>query len=209
MFIVVEGPNGAGKTTLIKKLAENGYNTLSSPMGTPLAKMLRPVCRGTNPWENVDKTIQFLLFSAARYDEYINLVQNNKDVIIADRWWTSTYVYQCLYQGIDEKFLRYTIHHNEKIDMVILLSADTNVLIDRVFSERQKNPAHGICTWTKDKESQYQLISLYENELPKYLDSHHIRYESIDTTHLSEADVTLEAITLIEELKNGTRAIVQ
>ena len=75
-FFILEGPNGCGKTSILKKLSENGYKTLSSPNGTKLSSMLRPMCRGTDGWEDIDKHIQFLLFSAARLDEYIRLIQN-------------------------------------------------------------------------------------------------------------------------------------
>ena len=99
-FYVIEGPNGAGKTTLKNALEKKGFRTLSSPNGTPLAQMIRSACRGTPPFEDMDSRTQFMLFSAARHDEYIRLIHPYQGVVFADRWWTSTYVYQCLWEGI-------------------------------------------------------------------------------------------------------------
>jgi len=194
MFVIVEGPNGAGKTTLIKSLGKtDGYTALSSPSATPLSQMLRPACRGTEPWEDIDKTIQFLLFSAARMDEYLRIVQDAEDVVVADRWWTSTYVYQCVLQGISVDFLEYTKHPDEKVDLVILLDGDNDALINRVNAEREKNPTHGNCTWTKDNKVMTDLMEIYRVELPLYLNKCGITVEFIDTTNLTEEEVLIKA----------------
>ncbi|MFA5314207.1 MAG: AAA family ATPase [Methanomassiliicoccales archaeon] len=198
MFVIVEGPNGAGKTTLIRNFANAGYTTLSSPNGTPLATMLRPVCRGTQPWEDVDKVIQFLCFSAARMDEYVRIVHNKPDVVVADRWWTSTYVYQCVLQGIPIPFLEYTIHPHEKVHQVILLDASEDVLIGRVKTEREQNPAHGSCSWTKMEETQRQLIQIYRNDLPKYLTTKNIPCSVIDTTNITTDQVFEMSVNIIK-----------
>jgi len=182
MFVVLDGPNGAGKTSVVNYLKKMGTQTLSSPNGTPLAQFLRPVCRGTDQWTDIDKTIQFLCFSAARLDEYIRLVKDKKELIVADRWWTSTYVYQCILGGISEEFLRYTIHPQEKIDLVVIMTGDSDVLIERVIKERAKNPTHGVCSWTKERDIMKRINDIYTNELPKYLKSKGIQYVLVDTT---------------------------
>jgi thymidylate kinase len=182
MFVVIEGPNGSGKTSLLKRLGEGGFETLSSPNGTKMAKILRPMCRGTEPWVDIDKKVQFLLFSAARYDEYIRLVEGKSDVIVADRWWTSTYVYQCLFQGISIKLLEQTIKEDEKIDLVVLLDGDDDVLIDRVMSERERNPGHKKCTWTMDDNTIRAIIDIYRKDLPTYLRRCGISVLKIDVT---------------------------
>ena len=202
MFVILDGVNGSGKTTIIKNLANKGYDTLSSPNGTPLASFLRPVCRGTDEWNDVDKTIQFLCFSAARLDEYIRRVHNKKEIIFADRWWTSTYVYQVTLQGLETRFMEYTIHPQEKIDLVLILTGDPNVLIDRVISERKKNPNHGICSWTKEKDTMKRLNEIYEKELPLYLTSKNIQWHQINTTNLSIEEVQhqVESLTFSKQV---------
>lgn len=195
-FVICEGPNGSGKTSLINSLKKDGYTTLSSPNGTPLAQMLRPACRGTEPWIDIDKRVQFMLFSAARYDEYLRLVHNCPQIVFADRWWTSTYIYQCLLQGIEIPFLEYTKHPDENISMVILLDADDDVLINRVRDERQKNPTHGVCRWTQEEKEQKKIIHLYRNKLPPYLKSKGIDCRILDTTNTSMEDVKAHVLSL-------------
>lgn len=203
MFIVVEGPNGAGKTSLIKALAELGYKTLSSPNGTPLAKMLRPAARGAAPWEDIDPMVQFMLFSAARYDEYTRLVHESRDIVVADRWWTSTYVYQCKLQGIPVPFMEYTIHPNEKVDMVIMLDADDDILIERAVSERKNNPSHGNCRWTTENDSIKQMAALYRKELAPYLISRGINVEKVNTNGMNKEQVVDFVINKIKVLQEG------
>jgi thymidylate kinase len=180
-FVIIEGPNGAGKTSLIKKMSDNGIKTLSSPNGTPLAKFLRPVARATEPWEDVDKRVKFLAFSAARLDEYIRMVKDSEELVIADRWWTSTYVYQCCLEGFSTDFLQYTIHPDEKIDLVIGLDAKDEVLLERVKKERELNKSHGNCSWTKDTKIMTDIAGLYRTELPAYLKELGIKYQGINT----------------------------
>jgi len=203
LFVVIEGSNGSGKTTLINGLGERGYTTLSSPNGTDLAKFLRPACRGVEPWEGIDKKIQFLLFSAARLDEYIRCVEATNDVVIADRWWTSTYVYQCVLQGISSQFMENTIHDNEKLDLVILLDGEDDVLLDRMNSERSKNPDHGKCTWTQSEDTLRSLMKIYREDLPVYLESKGIECMVIDTTNRNQEEVLEVAYSKIEEMNNG------
>lgn len=199
-FYVVEGPNGSGKTSLIKNLASKGIKTLSSPDGTPLAKMLRPACRGVDPWEDIDKFVQFLLFSAARYDEYLRCVKDQNDIVVADRWWTSTYVYQCVLGTIPIELLQYTLHPQEKIDGVILLDGRDEVLIQRTHLERTQNTTHGNCSWTQDINTMKRIIQIYRHELPVYLTCcHQIPVYPIDTTQLTPRDVTNKTLEIIQK----------
>lgn len=168
-FYIIEGANGSGKTTLINNLAKKGIKTLSSPNGTPLAQMLRPACRGTEPWKDIDKTVQFLLFSAARLDEYIRLVKDTKELIVADRWWTSTYVYQCVLQNLSVDFLQYTISPDEKVNGCIILDGKDDDLIQRRMADQQKLQSQGNCRWTQEIETMKKIMEIYRKELPIFL----------------------------------------
>ena len=105
-FIIIDGCNGSGKSTIVRELNKRfGYKTLFSPGATQLSSVLRPMCRGTDEYKDLHPIVQFLCFSAARFDEYLRIVHGSKDVVVADRWWTSTVVYQCWLQGIPLDFL--------------------------------------------------------------------------------------------------------
>ena len=205
---IIEGANGAGKTSLIEILKSRGYQTLSSPNGTPLARELRSACRGTAPWEDIDKRVQFMLFSATRLDEYIRCIHGKEEIVVVDRWWTSTYIYQCILQGMSVDFLEHTIHPEEKIDLVILLDGDDDVLMKRVKAERAKNPEHGNCRWTQEETTMKKLMRLYREDLPTYLNSKSIPNVTIDTTQLTQdevVDLVEGMITkkMIKEVSNG------
>lgn len=169
MFFVIEGPNGSGKTSVLKKLAARGYDCFESPGGTPLAKHLRAACRGTPPWEACDARTRMLLFSAARQDEFHLRVKGAKHTVIAGRWWTSTYVYQTLYQGLPVSMLESTIDPEEKIQALILLMATERALIDRVRQERETNPDHGRCAWTQKFEDTLKALLPCYAALPQYM----------------------------------------
>jgi dTMP kinase len=197
-FYVIEGPNGSGKTTLINKFKEDGIQTLSSPSSTKLSKKIRPMCRGEGEWHYLDKTIKFLLFSAARLDEFINIVKNNDELVIADRWWTSTYIYQCLLEGIPVKFLEQTIHSEEKIDGVFLLHASPEVLFQRMRLEREKNKEHGECSWVKENETFLKIVELYYSELSSYLKQKGIDVYFIDVENQDSDEVMQQIKAIIE-----------
>ena len=196
-FYVLEGANGCEKTSIIKYFAKMGIKTLSSPNGTELAKHIRSACRGIDQWSDLSDMVKFLLFSAARCDEFDKLVKDQKELIICDRWHFSTFVYQVILGGIPQKLYEMTIHPEEKIDRVIILTGHPDVLADRVIKEREKNPTHGVCTWTKERETMKRINEIYVNELPKYLKSKGIEYDIVDTTkHSLEIVQSMIEITL-------------
>ena len=187
--IVIEGPNGAGKTSLIKSLSEMGYKTLSSPAGTDLAKYIRQACRGADQWKDLSDIVKFLLFSAARCDEFDKLIKDQDGVIVCDRWHLSTYVYQCILGNIPVDLYEKTIHKDEKISMVIILDADNKTLQSRVHTERSINETHGKCSWTQDVKTMNKIADIYRTKLPKYLKTKKIPYLLIDTTDIDQNKV--------------------
>jgi len=202
-LICIEGPNGAGKTSTITKLKQKGFDTLSSPNGTPLAKYLRAACRGTGEWSDLSNVTKFLLFSAARLDEYNKLAKDKgpNEFVICDRWHFSTYVYQCTFEDIPVEFLEHTIHKDEMVRLVIILTGESDILVDRMEKDRKKNPQHGKCSWTQNLETMKKINEIYINELPKYLITKNIPFVIIDTTNKNQDQVQSEVEKIIENLK--------
>lgn len=190
MFIIFEGANGVGKTTLKNRFTNlPGFKTIFSPGSTPLAAILRPVCRGTDEWKGCDSHLQLLAFSTARTDEWLKHVKDCKDIVISDRWWTSTFVYQCMLEGFSTKFLEYTIHKDEVIDCVYIFYANPALLISRLQQERKENIDHKTCTWTQKEETTKKVNDYYRYSLPRFLEYKHIPCRLIDVTEMSKDNV--------------------
>ena len=207
-FFIIEGPNGAGKTELIKRIGnELECLSFSSPNGTKLSLELRPIARGVGDWNCLDSFTKFLLFSAARYEEYLNLVHDKAkdDLIVCDRWWTSTFVYQCCEGDVPVSSLECTIHPDEKISGIILLDAKDDVLWERVRSERIKNISHGNCSWTNEKEKLVNIASIYRKEFIPYIVDKKIPLIKIDTTDIDPDNVFNKSVDFMnnERIKNG------
>lgn len=213
-FFIVEGANGSGKTTLVNKLKQiDGCRSFSSPNGTKLANAVRPMARGTDEWHTLSAMVKFLLFSAARYDEYMNLVhgQPKDSLIVCDRWWTSTLIYQCYAGNIAQSALEETIHPEEELTGVILLDAPDEVLWERANNERMANAKHGVCSWTGDQAVAKNIASLYRGKFVKYLIDKKIPYVKIDVSKYDTDGVFNQSLSFInsEREKNGCSKIAQ
>jgi dTMP kinase len=107
MFISFEGGEGCGKSTQAKLLKEYMLSLGESviltrePGGTDFAEELRKLLlngKGIN-----DPLTEFLLINTARRDHVINLVNKSLElnqVVISDRFFDSSYVYQGFVKGL-------------------------------------------------------------------------------------------------------------
>jgi thymidylate kinase len=206
-FFVIEGPNGAGKTTLVNNFkSRTDCLSFSSPDGTEMAKIVRPLARGVGDWATLPSFVKFLLFSAARYDEYMKLVhgQPKDKLIICDRWWTSTYVYQCCNGDIPVDALEHTIHPQEELSGIILLDAPDEILWERTSKERSVNSAHGSCVWTANKDLVKAIAGIYRNDFVKYISNFEIPLLKIDVSTKSAEDVYTESLSFIDSIQKGS-----
>lgn len=204
MFVIIEGPNGSGKTTLVNMFKNDGHKIYSSPNSTVLSKYLRPPCRGTDQFDNLSGFVKFLLFSAARFDEFEKIVKNKSEneMVIFDRWWMSTFVYQCILDKcVDVSFFEKTIHVDEKISLVVLLNAKPETLINRIYKERNLNPSHGFCSWTDsiDVDRMESISNIYNDELYKFLINKNIPVLKLDTTNYKQEEVYNQVKELLSE----------
>lgn len=123
-LFVFEGVDGVGKTTLIKSLASKlsaaGYDvlTLSDPSKElPLCSLIREEVLG----KDYSSEDSMALFIASRIilDKYI-LDTDDSTVILLDRYWPSTAVYQL--KGLDNG------KHNELMNLM-----ETSLVPDGIF----------------------------------------------------------------------------
>lgn len=109
--IVFEGISGSGKSEQIKRLTEwfkqkdMPVYVFREPGTTQAGEDIRPIARQEK--YKIEPFTQFLLFCAARNQLVIEkirplLISNERGVILIDRFWKSTYVYQCLLGSVPE-----------------------------------------------------------------------------------------------------------
>lgn len=114
MFITFEGPDGSGKTTQARMLTEylqsGGHAVIYTrePGGTEISEQIRDVVLATRNKAMRNET-EVLLFSAARAQIVAELIRpalaENK-IVICDRYYDSTLVYQGYGLGLDLAALR-------------------------------------------------------------------------------------------------------
>lgn len=112
-FITLEGPDGGGKTLQAARLADHlnarGFDTLLTrePGGTPISDQIRKVL-GALDNTAMDPRTEFLLFSAARAQHVVQMIQPHleKDgVVVCDRFYDSSLAYQGFGHQLDLEIL--------------------------------------------------------------------------------------------------------
>ncbi len=198
---ILDGANGTGKTTMAKMLDDAGFSTLFSPGATPLGKLIRDAARGAGEWDGLNHFSEFYLFQAAQIDELVSIIRPRieaGEIVITDRTWTSTFVYQCQLRAENKeesdiltKMLQGFLAIQKDVlknTGVIIYSGDPEVLCARVETERNMNPAHNKCRYTADRSLCDKINMLYVSVLPRFLTDNNIPFRIIDTTELSTLD---------------------
>ena len=103
LFISVEGIDGSGKTTLIKSLEHYFHKQKKQvyitrePGGSKISEDIRSLLLKTYSKTKILPITELLLFLAARYQNYMEVIVPYLDrgfVVIADRFHYSTIAYQ-------------------------------------------------------------------------------------------------------------------
>jgi len=138
MYIVLEGIDGAGKSTQINFLKEwlenNGLKveTVVEPTDSDVGKLIRKLLtRSDATSSNMQKTFG-LLFAADRIIlmDKLNKSEDDKTVIISDRSFYSSLVYQKPFDWIME------LNKYAKVpDLVLLLDLDEKISVERCNKE--------------------------------------------------------------------------
>lgn len=112
-LLVFEGPEGAGKTTQITRLAELlgsrdvAHLIVREPGGTPTGEAIRTLLLHSEG--DMAPTTEALLFLASRAEHVARVIRPALDegrLVIADRFFLSTYAYQIAGRGLDESAVR-------------------------------------------------------------------------------------------------------
>jgi dTMP kinase len=112
-LIVLEGPEGVGKSTQVRGLVERFGRTgtpcvaVREPGGTPLGDAIRGLLLDPN-W-NVGPQTEALLFMASRGQlvrEVIRPAMAAGSIVVADRFFLSTYAYQIAGRRLPEEEVR-------------------------------------------------------------------------------------------------------
>jgi dTMP kinase len=114
LFVVLEGPDGSGKSLqarlLAQRLRDRGMAVTHTrePGGTELGEQVRHIVNDPGPTPRGPKA-DVMLYTAARaqhVDEVIKPALERGEVVICDRYHTSTMAYQGYGSGMDRELLR-------------------------------------------------------------------------------------------------------
>ena len=192
MFISLEGIEGCGKTTQLEHLssflADTGraYVVTREPGGTAIGRKIRsilldPASRGLVP------TAELLLYMADRAQHIDSLIRPNLaqgNIVICDRYFDATVVYQGVARGLDAGFIRELhriILEDLKPDMTLLLDLPPRIGLARAWQELNNGNR-------ADSESRFEeeAISFHEKVRTGYLELARLepeRFRIIDASH--------------------------
>lgn len=147
-FITFEGSEGCGKTTQIEALAKaleaQGKTVLITrePGGTLIGEKIRNLLQDQSHKNDISDMTELLLFSASRAELITSRIQPalaRGEIVICDRFYDSTFVYQGLGRAIDmnivEQLNQITVG-TLKPDLTILLDLDAKIGIERAKSRQ-------------------------------------------------------------------------
>ena len=110
LFITFEGTEGSGKSTQIKRLADKlttlGYSVCQArePGGTPIGEEIRHTLKHSSQNQAMTPETELLLMNASRAQlvrEVIRPALDLGSIVLCDRFYDSTTVYQGYARGLD------------------------------------------------------------------------------------------------------------
>ena len=162
LFVVLEGPDGSGKSLqaklLVESLRERGLRVIHSrePGGTVMGEQVRHIVNDPAPTPRGPKA-DVMLYTAARaqhVDEVIAPALDRGEVVVCDRYYTSTMAYQGYGSGMDLELLRRIqtwATDGLDPDLVVLLDVSPQTGLDR----RAAGAADELTRW--EDESRFDL----------------------------------------------------
>lgn len=162
LFVVLEGPDGSGKSLqarlLTERLRDRGLSVTHSrePGGTVMGEQVRQIVNDPAPTPRGPKA-DVMLYTAARaqhVDEVIEPALRRGEVVVCDRYYTSTMAYQGYGSGMDLELLRRIqawATDGLDPDLVVLLDVSPQTGLDR----RAAGSADELTRW--EDESRFDL----------------------------------------------------
>ena len=218
MFITFEGIDGSGKTTQIKLLIPllqaNGYDCVFTrePGATTIGNKIRAILLDSAHTRMLPLT-ELLLYEADRAQhvhEVIKPALAANRVVVSDRFFDATRVYQGYARGFDLKFIEEierVVTGNLKPDLTIVLDLPVGSGLKRAW-QRIKNQSTGVCEDRFEKEA----IVFHEKVRHGYLvlaAKDPERFRVIDASRDRQAihKEIAEIVFSLQELKIRTNAI--
>lgn len=143
-FITFEGGEGVGKTTQIELLADKirslniPVKTTREPGGTSVGETLRSLLKSNPDFKSLDPLSECLMMFAIRCDHFRKVIKpllENGFVVICDRFYDSTLVYQGILKNVSYKDIMELKNLSLKDfepDLTFILDIDPKISIQRL-----------------------------------------------------------------------------
>lgn len=243
-FVVIDGPRGTGKSTLIKGLKDNfdkGVGVMSQCSdavftrevgGCPASEHIRKLFEGDH---GMDPMTELLLINAARRENILKTMMpayNDPNyLIVCDRWFASTYAYQCHLKGVATRYLE-RMHS----DLCWGIQPDLTLILDlptKECMERTKNRKYPITDAEKQDKiragyRRFQILSRTRPEWGFHIETinavfskegvlkramhiigeHHTRFMALEPSNIIDMEYALQAsIDTSESIKENAEVI--
>jgi dTMP kinase len=222
IFVALEGPDGSGKSSMIaeirRHLTARGKTATfaQDPGGTPIGQQIRKVLLAPENRAMCPLT-ELLLYVASRSQlvaEVIEPALARGELVIADRYYLSTLVYQGVAGAVPEPVLRQVVTlgiNNIMPDHIILLDVPAEVGLSRLQRERDRVEEKGLIFFEEVRRRYLEFVDALPPEPPPSrvvdLVSHraHQTKASHPQCHVVDAsrsilEVTKSVLDLIDEI---------
>lgn len=176
MFISLEGIEGCGKTTQIRRLsdylAERGHAFIVTrePGGTAIGAKIRSILLDPAS-KNLVPTAELLLYMADRAQHINELIKpslGKGKIVLCDRYFDATVVYQGFARGLDTQLI-FELHRillqDLKPDLTLLLDLPPRVGLARAWQELDSGSRRGT-----ESRFEEETINFHEKVRAGYLD---------------------------------------
>lgn len=148
LFITFEGTEGCGKSTQIEALSvhlkKSGHNVsiYREPGGTDIGETIRTILQSPSNLGKISPITELLLFTACRAelsDQLIKPALKRGEIVICDRFYDSTYVYQGIGRSLDKSIIEQLKNMAVgplKPDLTFVLDLDAELGLQRARSRQ-------------------------------------------------------------------------